>query len=98
MARKKYSASRRAALLELFARRTERIAHFAKTHGVSAATLYKWQRAGKAENVGSFVEITREDSGLAAAHLLVRVGEVSMSFERLPDAGWLAALVQKLQG
>ncbi len=98
MARKKYSASRRTALLGLFARRTESIAHFAKRHGVSAATLYKWQQADKENAAGSFVEITREDSAPQAPHLLVRVGEVSLSFESLPDAGWLAALVQKLQG
>jgi transposase-like protein len=97
MARKKYSASRRTALLGLFARRTESIARFAKTHGVSAATLYKWQ-AHKEEGGGSFVEITREDKAPQAPHLLVRMGEVSLSFESLPDAGWLAALVQKLQG
>ncbi len=97
MARKKFSASRRTELLGLFARRTESIARFAKTHGVSAATLYKWQ-AHKEEASGSFVEITREDGAPQGQHLLLRAGEVSLSFERLPDAGWLAALVQKLQG
>lgn len=98
MARKKYSASRRTALLGLFARRTESIAHFAKRHGVSAATLYKWQQADKENAGGSFVEITREDRPTQGQHLLLRAGEVSLSFESLPDAGWLAALVQKLQG
>lgn len=98
MARKKYSASQRTALLGLFARRTESIAQFAKTQGVSAATLYKWQQADKEDAGGNFVEITREDSAPSAPNLLVRVGEVSLSFESLPDAGWLASLVQKLQG
>lgn len=98
MARKKYSASRRTELLGLFARRKESIARFAKTHGVSAATLYKWQQAHKEEAGGSFVEITREDRAQQGQHLLLRAGEVSLSFERLPDAGWLAALVHKLQG
>ena len=85
-------------MLGLFARRTESIAHFAKRHGVSAATLYKWQQAHRDKTGGSFVEITREDRPTQGQHLLLRAGEVSLSFESLPDAGWLAALVQKLQG
>ena len=98
MAGKRYSAERRQELLTLLSKRTESMSSFAKAHGVSAATLYKWQ-APKAGAAGSFVEIMRQD-GLAPAEsgLLMQVGQVYLSFEGLPDVEWLAGLVQKLQG
>jgi len=99
MARKRYSADERAELLSLFAERRESVAHFAQTHSVSAATLYKWQGAREDTNAGSFVEIAPPAAASAAVPgLTVWAGGVGLSFERLPPADWLASLVQKLQG
>jgi transposase-like protein len=97
MARKRYNAEERSELLSLLAKRTESMADFAKTHGVSLATLYKWQDV-REETGGDFVEIRRPAAAQAGGPLLLRAGEVHLYFERLPEAGWLASLVQKLQG
>jgi transposase-like protein len=97
MARKKYNAAERSELLRQLAKRTESMAGFAKKHGVSAATLYKWQGMQE-ESGGGFVEIKGPAAQPAGRHLLLRAGEVHLYFEGLPEAGWLASLVQKLQG
>jgi transposase-like protein len=97
MARKKYNAAERSELLTLLAKRTESMAGFAKKHGVSVATLYKWQGM-QGETGGGFVEIKGPAAQQAEGPLLLRAGEVHLYFERLPEAGWLASLVQKLQG
>jgi transposase-like protein len=57
MAGKRYSSQERALLLALFAKRAGSIKSFAEAHGVSAATLYKWQGALEDAKAGSFVEI-----------------------------------------
>ena len=98
MTGKRYSAERRQELLALLEKRTESISSFARAHGVSAATLYKWQ-APKAGAEGSFVEIRRQEGQAPAeSGLLMQVGQVYLSFEVLPDVEWLAGVVQKLQG
>lgn len=99
MGRKRYSAEERAALLEQLSNREESLAGFARAHGVSVATLYHWQRqAGTAEVVMTdhFTEIRRADPGQREGQLTLRLGEATLQFEELPDASWLAALLQKL--
>lgn len=96
MGGKRYSVQERAALVDLFSKRTGSIKSFIEAHGVSAATLYKW-RGNTEDTGGGFVEIARTEAHLSAL-LLVRVGGLELRFEQLPDAGWLAGLLQKLQG
>jgi transposase-like protein len=98
MAGKRYSTAQRQELLALLEQRSGSLASFARRHGVSVATLYKWQEH-RERITGSFVEIERRESrapGVPALQLCV--GEAQLSFERLPDAEWLARLLQKLQG
>lgn len=97
MAGKRYSAAQRQELLALLEHRSGSLASFARRHGVSVATLYKWQ--GHRERIaGSFVEIERREGGAPGASALqLCVGEVQLSFQHLPDAGWLARLLQNLQ-
>ena len=99
MAGKRYSSQERALLLALFAKRAGSIKSFAEAHGVSTATLYKWQGALEDAKAGSFVEIAPQDAAPSAAPgLTVWAGGVGLSFGHLPPADWLASLVQKLQG
>ena len=83
--------------MEQFANRQQSISRFAKAHGVSVATLYHWQQqlAEDVPGVG-FVEIQRGVVQGAASVLTLHVGAIALRFEALPDAGYLAALVQKL--
>lgn len=97
MGRKRYSSQERTALLEQFANRQQSISRFAKAHGVSVATLYHWQQQLADDGPGAgFVEIQRGVVQGAASVLTLHVGAIALRFEALPDAGYLAALVQKL--
>ena len=97
MGRKRYSSQERAALLEQFANRQQSISRFAKAHGVSVATLYHWQQQMADDGPGAgFVEIQRGVVQGAASVLTLHVGAIALRFEALPDAGYLAALLQQL--
>ena len=83
--------------MEQFANRQQSISRFAKAHGVSVATLYHWQQQMADDGPGAgFVEIHH---GAIVQDVVARgltVGAIALRFEALPDAGYLAALVQKL--
>ena len=99
MGRRKYSAQDREALLEGLANCKEGISVYAKAHGVSVGTLYNWQQqAGqvKPDSGAGFVEIGQQVSFEEKGSLILRLGDVSLRFEALPEAGWLASLVEKL--
>jgi transposase-like protein len=99
MGRKRYSLQERALLLEQLANRDQSIAGFAKAHGVSVATLYHWQQQAAdagADTAGSFVEIKHPGASQDAAPLVLHAGGIALRFGQLPDAGWLAVLLQKL--
>jgi transposase-like protein len=98
MAGKKYSSARRQELLALLEKRSGSMASFARRHGVSLATLYNWQQH-KERPVGNFIEIkSREDKLPHSPAIQLWAGEVQISFERLPDAEWLARLLKNLRG
>jgi len=99
MGRRKYSAQEREALLKGLANCKEGISVYAKAQGVSVGTLYKWQQqAGqvKPDPGAGFVEIGQPVSFEEKGSLILRMGDVSLRFEALPEAGWLAVLVEKL--
>ena len=99
MGRRKYSAQEREALLKGLANCKEGISVYAKSQGVSVGTLYNWQQQlgqVKRDPGAGFVEIGQPAPLEERGSLILRMGDVSLCFEALPEAGWLAVLVEKL--
>lgn len=98
MGRKHHSESERNEILRLFGQKTCTLKEFAKEHGIAIPTIYQWQKKQQQSletELGVFVEIDRPESK-ASTSFCIRHQGIELSFESLPDANWLATLVQHL--
>ena len=83
--------------LEQIERREMSIAAYARENDISAGSLYVWRgklRADRSSVVSQvrFAEIITS-APAPSSLLLVRIGEVTLEFDALPDATWLAELL-----
>lgn len=84
----------KAALVSQFAVRQESATQFAKRHGVSVSSLYRWQTE---QPEGGFVQIKPESSVLqATGSLVLEVGELRIEFSTLPEPGYLQSMLKWL--
>jgi transposase-like protein len=96
MAGKRYSAQDRVLLLKRLADGQQRVSDFARENGISVATLYNWQQQAMRQEDAGFIEIKAPDAREKEIPMVLQAGDVVLRFEQLPDAGWLATLVDKL--
>ncbi len=84
----------RTKLLEAFATRQGSAEQFAKRHGLSVSTLYRWQSE---QAVAGFVEI-KPDGMLPQneSRMVLEKGELRIEFTALPDVGYMQALLNML--
>jgi hypothetical protein len=97
MGRKHHSESERKEILRLLEQKTCTLKQFAIEHGITVPTIYQWQKKQPSvvANSGVFLEIDRPEV-TPGTTLCLRHQGVELSFESLPDANWLAKLVQHL--
>jgi hypothetical protein len=97
MGRKHHSESDRKKILRLFEQKTCTLKQFASDHGITIPTIYQWKKKHQpvTADLGFFVEIDRPEP-LVSTTLCLRHQGVELSFDSLPDANWLAKLVQHL--
>jgi transposase-like protein len=97
MGRKHHSESERKEILRLLGQKTCTLKQFASDHGITIPTIYQWQKKQHPAMVdqGVFVEIDRPEP-IASTTLCLRHQCVELNFESLPDANWLATLLQRL--
>ena len=76
------------------------VAEYAREHDLSAPSLYTWRGRLRDGTSGSiteqrvrFAEVVTTTSAVSGG-LFVRIGDVSLEFDTLPDAGWLASLLE----
>jgi transposase-like protein len=97
MGRKHHGESERKEILRLLSQKTCTLKQFASDHGITIPTIYQWQKKHQPSLVdqGVFVEIDRPEP-ISKTTLCLRHQGIELNFESLPDATWLATLVQRL--